>query len=361
MPFTSNRLLRYLAQQAALIALTALVTRIGWLFVGAETGVSWLWPQAGLGLAALTLLGVGAWPALLIGGTIGHQWAIGVGSTPVVLLAALDTVEPLFGALLLRHWLGFRVELFRVARRLRPRRRDCVRRRARRARRHQPHRRQHRGSPLLRPRVQHVARRTRDGRARRCAAAPVAGRAIAPRSPPTPARLVEIGGLCLALASAGMVAYFASVRGDVHSPLEYLPFPVAIWAAMRFGVRGATAASLLISGVALAGHLLLEPPGTAAPSEGEMLLIQASLAVGALTALLVGAVTTERDETMRALGESEQRATALFAQAPDAIFILDGERPHVGAPDRRQSCRRRISTACTPRSSRAAISSTSTP
>ena len=147
---------------------------------------------------------------------------------------------------------------------------------------------------------------------------------------PSPARLVELGALVLALASAGMVAYFASVRGDVHSPLEYLPFPVAIWVAMRFGVRGATAATLVVSGVALAGHLLLEPPGTAAPSEREMLLIQASLAVGALTSLLVGAVTTERNETMRALGESEQRATALFAQAPDAIFILDGEPPHVG-------------------------------
>ena len=69
-----------------------------------------------------------------------------------------------------------------------------------------------------------------------------------------PARLVEIGGLCLALGAAGMVAYFAGVRGDVHSPLEFLPFPVAIWAAMRFGVRGATAATLLMSGVALAGH-----------------------------------------------------------------------------------------------------------
>ncbi len=33
---------------------------------------------------------------------------------------------------------------------------------------------------------------------------------------------------------------------------------------------------------------------------------------------------------MRALGESEQRATALFAQAPDAIFMLEGEPPHVG-------------------------------
>jgi PAS domain S-box-containing protein len=147
---------------------------------------------------------------------------------------------------------------------------------------------------------------------------------------PSPARRVELGALVLALASAGMVAYFASVRGDVHSPLEYLPFPVAIWVAMRFGVRGATAATLVVSSVALAGHVLLEPPGTAAPSERETLLIQASLAVGALTSLLVGAVTTERNETMRALGESEQRATALFEQAPDAIFMLEGEPPHVG-------------------------------
>ncbi len=147
---------------------------------------------------------------------------------------------------------------------------------------------------------------------------------------PPPARLVEIGGLFLALGAAGIVAYFAGVRGDVHSPLEFLPFPVAIWAAMRFGVRGATAATLLMSGVALAGHVLVAPPGTAAPSERETLLIQASLAFGAVTALLVGAVTSERDETMRALGESEQRARALFAQAPDAIFILDGETPDVG-------------------------------
>jgi PAS domain S-box-containing protein len=328
MPFTSNRLFRYFAQQAALLALTALTTRIGWLFTGTETGVSWLWPQAGLGLAALTLFGVGAWPALLIGGAIGHQWAEGIGSTPVALLAAVDTVESLVGALLLRHWPGFRPELSRL--------RDafalvvaiaCAAAVGALG-----------ATSLIAANTPEIASFGRafstwlvgHGMGALVAAPPLLSWSrYRLSSPPTPARLVEIGGLCLALAAAGMVAYFASVR-DVHSPLEYLPFPVAIWAAMRFGVRGATAASLLMSGVALAGHLLLEPPGTAAPSEREMLLIQASLAVGALTALLVGAVTTERDETMCALGESEQRATALFAQAPDAIFILDGERPHVG-------------------------------
>jgi PAS domain S-box-containing protein len=329
MPFTSNRLLRYLGQQTALVALTAVTTRVGWLFIGIDSGVSWLWPQAGLGLAALALLGIRAWPALLIGGAIGHQWAESVGSTPVLLLASVNTLESLVGALILRHWPGFRTELSRL--------RDafalvvaaaCAATLGALG-----------ATGLI---AAHVPAFDSFGRA---FATWLVGHGmgvlvVAPpllswsryraTSRPSPARLVEIGGLCLALAAAGMVAYFASVRVDVHSPLEYLPFPVAIWAAMRFGVRGATAATLLMSGVALAGHLLLEPPGTAAPSEAEMLLIQASLAVGALTALLVGAVTTERDETMRALGESEQRATALFAQAPDAIFILDGEKPHVG-------------------------------
>jgi PAS domain S-box-containing protein len=329
MPLISHRLLRSLAQHTALVALTALTTRTGWLFVGVDTGVSWLWPQAGLGLAALALLGFRAWPALLLGGLIGHQWAERVGSTPIVLLATIDTLEAVLGASILRQWPAFRAELSRL--------RDAfalvvaiacaVTLGALSA------------TTLLAINVPAFGSFGRafstwvvgHGMGALVVAPPLlAWSRYRAASRPTPARLVEIGGLFLALATAGMVAYFANVRGDVHSPLEYLPFPVAIWAAMRFGVRGATAATLLMSGVALAGHLLVEPPGTAAPSEAETILIQSSLAVGALTALLVGAVTTERDETMRALGESEQRATALFAQAPDAIFMLDGEKPHVG-------------------------------
>jgi PAS domain S-box-containing protein len=326
----SARLVRYLTHQVVLVALSAVATRLGWLFIGSDTGVSWLWPQAGLGLAALTLLGLRAWPALLVGGVIGHAWGEGLAATPPWLLASFDTLESLVGALLLRRWPGFRADLSRL--------RDAF-------------------ALVVAIALTALIAATIGTMGVLTAGAPSwtgYGRAfstwlvgdgmgalvVAPpllswsryrwSAPPTPARLIEIGGLFLALASAGMVAYFASVRVDVHSPLEYVPFPVAIWAAMRFGIRGATAATLLTSGVALAGHLLLEPVGTAAPNEREMLLIQASLAVSALTALLVGAVTTERDETMQALGESEQRATALFAQAPDAIFIFDGERPHVG-------------------------------
>ena len=50
----------YLLQQAALILVAALSTRVGAFFVGSETHLPWLWPLTGVGIAALTLLGVGA-------------------------------------------------------------------------------------------------------------------------------------------------------------------------------------------------------------------------------------------------------------------------------------------------------------
>jgi PAS domain S-box-containing protein len=318
---------RYLLQQAVLIVVAAIATRIGTWFVGADTHLPWLWPATGLGIAALSLLGLRAWPALLLGGVLGR------GESPTQLawmLAAVDTGQAVLGALVLRAWPSFRADLSRLV--------DAF-------------------ALVVAIGVSTIVGALAGTLVTLTMGTPewpsvgrgvitwfvgtgMGGLLLAPplmswwgyrrHAMPSPARLVELGALVLALASAGMVAYFASVRGDVHSPLEYLPFPVAIWVAMRFGVRGATAATLVVSGVALAGSVLLEPPGTAAPGEREVLLIQASLAVGALTSLLVGAVTTERNETMRALGESEQRATALFTQAPDAIFMLEGEPPQVG-------------------------------
>jgi PAS domain S-box-containing protein len=318
---------RYLLQQAALTLVVAVATRLGAYFVGAETQVPWLWPATGVGLAALTVLGLKAWPAILLGGVLGR------GNVPgdvAWTLAGIDTAQAIVGALVMRAWPSFRADLSRLV--------DAF-------------------ALVVAIAVTAITGALLGTLATLALGTPgwpsigrgvltwmvgtgMGGLLVSPplmswwgyrrHGLPSPARLVELGALVLALASAGMVAYFASVRGDVHSPLEYLPFPVAIWVAMRFGVRGATAATLVVSGVALAGHVLLEPAGTAAPGERETLLIQASLAVGALTSLLVGAVTTERNETMRALGESEQRATALFAQAPDAIFMLEGEAPHVG-------------------------------
>ncbi len=298
--------------------------------MGAETGVAWLWPVQGLCLASLTLLGLRVWPALLLGCALGRWGQEPLDTLLPWLLAAIDTGQSVVGALVLRSWRGFRTDLSRL--------RDAF-------------------AIVIAIGISAAVGATAGSVAIVATGTPAwpgLGRGIATWmvgdgmgsllvappimawwryrwvAPPPPARLIETGALLVALSAAGMVAYFGGARAQVHSPLEYLPFPVAIWAAMRFGIRGATAAILVMAGVALAGNVLLDPPGTAAPGEPATLMIQASLAVGALTALLVGAVTTERDETMRALEESEERATALFAQAPDAIVILDGERPQLG-------------------------------
>jgi PAS domain S-box-containing protein len=315
---------RYALQQLALFPLALLAAGVGATFIGGETGVSWLWPTSGLGLAALTLLGLHAAPAFFLGCLVGHANA-GFALPNAFAGAIVDLLQAMLGSLMMRTWPDFRSNLSRL------------------------------GDAFVFV-VSAVVSSTAGSllwAAVHCAAglAPwpmfltvfktwstgnlMGALLVAPPlltwvrmrwMRPTPAKIVETGGLFLALAASGIIAYFGGVRGDMHSPLEYLPLPVAIWAAMRFGVQGATAATVVMASVALAGHNLFDPPGSAPPDEAEMLLVQASLAVGALTALLVGAVTTERDETMRALGESEQRATALFNHAPDAIFIMDGDR-----------------------------------
>ena len=135
---------RYLVEQAGLTLVAAIATRTGAYFVGAETHVPWLWPVTGVGLAALTLLGIRAWPALLLGGVLGRG---GAGDTAWT-LAAVDTAQAVAGALVLRAWPSFRVDLSRLRRRVRAGRRhrgDRDRRRARRDARHARHRRCRRG------------------------------------------------------------------------------------------------------------------------------------------------------------------------------------------------------------------------
>ena len=99
---------RYLLQQAALTLVAAVATRTGAYFVGTETHVPWLWPVNGVGIAALTLLGVRAWPALLIGGVLGRN---GDAGETAWALATVDTAQAVVGALVLRAWPSFRADL----------------------------------------------------------------------------------------------------------------------------------------------------------------------------------------------------------------------------------------------------------
>lgn len=93
-----------------------------------------------------------------------------------------------------------------------------------------------------------------------------------------------------------------------HQALIYLIFPVIIWAALRFGQRGATTAVLLISGIAIWGTVQGFGPFSLQSINDSLVLLQTFTGVVSLTALILAATTIERRKATNAV---RQRADEL--------------------------------------------------
>ena len=117
-------------------------------------------------------------------------------------------------------------------------------------------------------------------------------------------------GLCLGMLVAISAMVFGAQTDSAIAkyPLEYLPFPFVVWAALRLGLRGTTLASLLVSVIAVTGAVHRGGPfiTKAAGNLGEaILLLQAYAAVISVTALVLSVVVTERQQSRAKLARSE--------------------------------------------------------
>lgn len=117
-------------------------------------------------------------------------------------------------------------------------------------------------------------------------------------------------GLCLGLLVAVSAIVFGAQTGSAIAkyPLEYLPFPFVVWSALRLGLRGTTAASFLVSMIAVIGAVHRGGPFIT-KAEGNLgeaiLLLQAYAAVISVTALVLSVVVTERQQSRAKLARSE--------------------------------------------------------
>jgi integral membrane sensor domain MASE1 len=274
---------------AGIYVLLAYVTLTPQLAQGALGKIAW--PASGVGLAFLLLYGVRLWPGVALGAflatiaTSGHvAYSITTG--------AGNTLEVVSAALFLRHVVGFDARLERA--------RDVV--------------------ALVCA-----------GAAGACASAlfGVIGLHIADMA--TPAALSRIGwkwalghamgvaavtpfvltvgscwkerrhpGSCgeasalfLLLFGVGSVAFWGGGGVLREYDLEYLPFPLLVWAAFRFGVHGAASANLITSGMAVLGTAEGWAPFVSGSSSENLLLTWSFVNVSAVTTLLLAAVVTE--------------------------------------------------------------------
>lgn len=108
-------------------------------------------------------------------------------------------------------------------------------------------------------------------------------------------QILEGTALLLYLFLVGQIVFgtFSHWEGENY-PLEFLCVPFLVWAAVRFGPQEATAAVLVLSGVATWGTLQGSGPFVRATQNESLLLLQAFSGVMAVMTLTLAAVVAER-------------------------------------------------------------------
>ncbi|WP_042381997.1 MASE1 domain-containing protein [Streptacidiphilus melanogenes] len=107
-----------------------------------------------------------------------------------------------------------------------------------------------------------------------------------------------------------------------HSRLSllFLAFPLVIWAAIRFQMPGAAPCVLLISVLGVVAAIQPAGPFVGHSVSAQMFILQALNGSAALTALLLAAVITERDNTNRMIAEACVGLAEVVARlAPDEV------------------------------------------
>lgn len=292
-------LLAHAAELTILLFAYALSARLGLAIAPLSGFATLVWPPTGIALAALLLRGVRLWPAVMLGALGANLWnggsfwvaaGIAVGNTLEALLGmalltrvarihlALDRLVDVLALVLLAAGLSTTVSatigvavlsLAGIA---------------------QP------GHVLETWRAWWVGDALGD-----LVVAPVLLTWSAPWGPGASARR-GLEALALAVALVG-ISCFVFLLGPAD-PTEFrqahVLFPVLIWAAVRFGPRGGTAAILLVSVFAIWGTLFGHGPFAGETPERSLLTLQIFMAVASVTVLVLAAASMERTEALNA-------------------------------------------------------------
>jgi signal transduction histidine kinase len=286
----------------SLAAAYLIAARLGLAFDAVAGFATLVWPPTGIAIAALVLRGPGLWPGILIGAFVANLLA--GASVPVALGIAIgNTLEAVAGAWLLRRIPNFSTTLETVQSAIGIIAVSMC-------------------STLISASVGvtslfigHVIVQSGiRGAWRSWWIGDMVGAllitpiilvwASAPRARFRASR-TELVTLAMAVIVISVMTFF----GD-HVPVLATPFhqtdvlyAVLIWAALRFGQRGATTVTLSVSAMAIAATTLGHGPFVEAQLSQSLLSLQTFMAIIAVTLLVLGATICER---RIAYGEAER-------------------------------------------------------
>src|SRR3954471_10071489 len=128
------------------------------------------------------------------------------------------------------------------------------------------------------------------------------------------------------LLEAGVVLVALVVLSDLppQRDVPYIVFPVLLWAALRFGPRGAATAILVVCSITVWNTAQSDGPFVRGSITDSLLATQLFIATSAITSLILAAVTAERtraEAAQRALAD-EQAALAAEQAALRRVATL---------------------------------------
>jgi signal transduction histidine kinase len=119
-------------------------------------------------------------------------------------------------------------------------------------------------------------------------------------------RLAEIGSaFCGLLAIVLYIFEFSSALHAGSQSLLYVAWPVLIWAALRLGPGGVSAANVLLAGIAIHGTVHGRGPFTSGSTALSVFHLQLFLVTVCCSMLLLAGVIRERQQTITALNASQ--------------------------------------------------------
>ena len=310
----------------ALAAVYHLAARLGLKLAYVQLNTSPVWPPTGIALAALLAFGLRLWPGVSLGVFLGSV----LTGAPLALALGMslgNTLEAVTGALVLRRYLNFHNEIDRIQ--------DVV--------------------GLVAVAVVSTAISATFGATTLAltglsepgsfgsiwitwwvgdllgalVVTPVLLVWTTASASRPDARQAAEGVALIALLSLTTLYVFSDRPSSsvFHQALIYLIFPFILWAALRFGQRGASAAIVLISGIAIAGTIRGVGPFALQSTNDSLVLLQTFTGVVSLTALILAAATIERRKAASAL---RQRADELVTlNESSRIFLDNAELPGI--------------------------------
>jgi len=140
-------------------------------------------------------------------------------------------------------------------------------------------------------------------------------------------RILQV--ICLlSLVTVIFLVYTSKSNSNLSGyPLEYLPFPLVIWATIQFGQRGAVLASFIVSSIAIWGGSQGGGPfiTKALNINQAILFLQAFMSVIVVTSLLLATTVAERASAEKSLRQSEIKYRELVENANSIILKIDTE------------------------------------